>query len=73
MNDELNENEILLIDKLKEIGEDEDSIIGIAIIAIQEEMVDELLEFIENNKPKDFSDILAYIFPDAESLGIEDI
>ena len=32
MNDELNENEILLIDKLKEIGEDEDSIFGISIL-----------------------------------------
>ena len=68
MNDELNENEILLIDKLKEIGEDEDSIIDIAIIAILEEMVDDILKFIEKNKPEDFSDILAYIFSEAKLL-----
>ena len=54
MNDELNENEILLIDKLKEIGEDEDSIIDIAIIAILEEMVDDILKFYREKQARRF-------------------
>ncbi len=40
MNDELNENEILLIDKLKEIGEDEDSIIGMEYLASEDDLTE---------------------------------
>ena len=61
MNDELNMNEIKLIQKLRIIGDDEDSIIGIAIIAIQEDIVDDVLGFIEKNDPDDFGDILMFL------------
>lgn len=72
MNDELNKQEVSLVKRLKQIGDDEESIIGIMMIAIQEGIVDEVLDYIDENGPEDFSEILEFICPDAEPLEISD-